>query len=1052
MKKIARVTVKSLAALFAVSASFLMLCVWMLSSKPLDSTNFTPYVEAAMIYLVPETRAHIKKTALSWDNQGQTLNLSCEGVEIVDSHEAKVLSFPRLQLKMNVWSFLRGRMLPLEMTADAARVWLVRNKAGSLSLGGYVDEGEVSEGVYVKPLLTDIAAELANPKLHQKIDIKNVQLFIRDMNSAQKASINVSEISLNHDAKESVGYAKIELADHERPIYVEAKYHFDFETGEHHTSLDFQDIYPASLAKEELKLQSFALLDLPLSGHLAVATDKALRVSDAVIDIEGGAGELVQPELWDKALSIKNLVVKGGFDKDKNAWVLRDVKVDFGGPVLDLKAEAKAPLPKGDLWRHKRQDYGYWAKVTLTDLPLAQFGVFWPKSAMPNAREWIIAHMKNGGFSEGSLTLKGRVDWDDLAASTLDTGEGKLAAAGVDVLYMDGMPPIQEAAAEATYDLTKMDVHILKGHAGDVNLKPFVIQMTGLADEVQYITIPAALTGPLRTVIRHLSGPPLGYADELGLKSEDMGGSIDGVVTLHMPMLSDLYLKDVEVKAKASLHNFSSFQLIEDFPLEEGELAFALDGNGFTLKGPLRVRRLPFNLSWQTSFNKSEDIKEPLHQAELVGSVTGADWARSELLPTAHYQGVMPLTVRYAQTDDGYTSIDCEAGLTQADLTVDKLNWHKEAGKEASLFLDMEVTESKNIAFSSIKLKGKDVNVQGRGELDTGTGELVALSLDPFIVGRSHGKLRITKPEKDGDEIAISIKGEAFDISGLSDSNEREAAEEGSKEEGSKKKREWPVNYEIKTGTLYTSENGFLKDVDVWARRDSKGWDEMRVDAVAMGKMPLRVALHKEKKIRKLFANGESLGTALEGLGMTDTVEGGEFSLWGESTSQAPYTIKGEMKVKSFKVSDAPILARLFSAISPFGFMDLITGDSSFDRMKTKFTWGKDVLIIDELQAPGSVAGINVKGKIDLKTDKVNLRGTVVPFSFVNSILGSIPLLGDVITGGKGQGVIAASFKMTGPLSDTEISVNPVSLLTPGFLRNLFFSGDTEDKAEGDKQ
>ena len=54
-------------------------------------------------------------------------------------------------------------------------------------------------------------------------------------------------------------------------------------------------------------------------------------------------------------------------------------------------------------------------------------------------------------------------------------------------------------------------------------------------------------------------------------------------------------------------------------------------------------------------------------------------------------------------------------------------------------------------------------------------------------------------------------------------------------------------------------------------------------------------------------------------------------------------------------------------------------------------------------------------------------------------MLGRIPVLGNILTGGeKGGGVFAATYTMTGPMEEPVILVNPLSALTPGFLRNLF--------------
>jgi hypothetical protein len=73
----------------------------------------------------------------------------------------------------------------------------------------------------------------------------------------------------------------------------------------------------------------------------------------------------------------------------------------------------------------------------------------------------------------------------------------------------------------------------------------------------------------------------------------------------------------------------------------------------------------------------------------------------------------------------------------------------------------------------------------------------------------------------------------------------------------------------------------------------------------------------------------------------------------------------------------------------------------------------------------------------------VELSGTVVPSYTVNRVLGKIPILGGLLTGGKDEGLFAANYKMNGPLEDPKVNVNPLSILAPGILRRLF-SGDVE--------
>ena len=56
----------------------------------------------------------------------------------------------------------------------------------------------------------------------------------------------------------------------------------------------------------------------------------------------------------------------------------------------------------------------------------------------------------------------------------------------------------------------------------------------------------------------------------------------------------------------------------------------------------------------------------------------------------------------------------------------------------------------------------------------------------------------------------------------------------------------------------------------------------------------------------------------------------------------------------------------------------------------------------------------------------------------LNKVIGSIPIVGDILTGGSG-GVFAATYSVKGPSENPEISANPLSVLTPGILRRILW-------------
>jgi hypothetical protein len=143
-----------------------------------------------------------------------------------------------------------------------------------------------------------------------------------------------------------------------------------------------------------------------------------------------------------------------------------------------------------------------------------------------------------------------------------------------------------------------------------------------------------------------------------------------------------------------------------------------------------------------------------------------------------------------------------------------------------------------------------------------------------------------------------------------------------------------------------------------------------------------------------------------------------------------------------YAMVNAPVLARLLNATAPTGFTELVEGRSlGFSKLTGDFRWQKKEkkVWVQNLRTSGSALGLTLEGLVDLATDRAELQGTIVPIYGINRLLGNIPLLGKLLTGGEGQGIFAATYRIDGPLADPNVTVNPLAVLAPGFLRNLFF-------------
>ena len=109
-----------------------------------------------------------------------------------------------------------------------------------------------------------------------------------------------------------------------------------------------------------------------------------------------------------------------------------------------------------------------------------------------------------------------------------------------------------------------------------------------------------------------------------------------------------------------------------------------------------------------------------------------------------------------------------------------------------------------------------------------------------------------------------------------------------------------------------------------------------------------------------------------------------------------------------------------------------------FSRLIAPFTLANNRLELRDARAFSPSLGLTAKGVIDLKAQRADVQGTIVPAYFFNSLLGNLPLVGKLFSPERGGGVFAASYQIHGPLEDPAVSVNPLTALTPGFLRGLF--------------
>ena len=163
----------------------------------------------------------------------------------------------------------------------------------------------------------------------------------------------------------------------------------------------------------------------------------------------------------------------------------------------------------------------------------------------------------------------------------------------------------------------------------------------------------------------------------------------------------------------------------------------------------------------------------------------------------------------------------------------------------------------------------------------------------------------------------------------------------------------------------------------------------------------------------------------------------------GTAMQSVPDLLKAGVRVvdlaADFRLRDAPAVARVLQAVTLYGLVEVMQGPGlGVTRLTAPFALDGSVLTLKGARAFSPSVGATTEGTVDLTRGAIDVKGTIVPAYFFNTLLGRLPIVGRLFSPEPGGGLFAASYTVTGTTKDPDVSVNPLTALTPGFLRGLF--------------
>lgn len=1020
------VLLEIVAGLLAMAVLAGGVAAWRLTQGPLQVDALTPYLEQAINRESP-VRVDFGGTRLSWAGFGAPLDIQAVNFTAFGESGQPVLRVPEIRLSLSLPALLRQRIAPTRVELVRPTVAVVRTEEGEFRLD-LPTEGaaDPDAGRRFTNQLIQALRDAPDPRepfgALQSVRIVDATLMVENQQLDVVWTAPNVELTLIRNAAGLSGSAALDVDLGGRLNRIEATLDYRRADGQADVELRFADIQIAQLAQLAPVLEPLRAVDVALYGVAQVRVDREMEPRYITLRLAGGSGRAVLPELLPEPLGFEGVFLEGRLEDDGRRLVLDRFAIDLGRPEL---------AATGTITR-RADAIDTAVTVEITDLPMAELPRLWPAGVKDGARSWMIDNLAEGTFDRTSFTIEGRAPTEaplDLTPSRID---GRFAFSGFSIRYMETLPPVTAVAGTASFDGRAFDIALSEGRLLDLKLAESSVRVFGLDTPNHAIDIRIPFSGPVSSALAVLDHEPLRYAAKVNLVPKEVGGTAEMEIHFAFPLLKDLKFDDVRMKGTAKLVDVSASGIVPDVAGTDGRFDLTVTNDGLEMVGTALLNGVTSEVDWREDFRDRAAVTtrvaikaRPDDAGRAAFDLDFPDWVR----------GTTPVDLVYQRTAEDRDIIDAEVDLTPATLLIDIMGWEKPPGARGRGEVRVEFIDGKPVSLPRFKLVTEEMQTEGRARLRPTDYGIERLELDRFTLLEATDIALVLESTPDGAQ-SFEVTGRSFDARPLRADDEEPPG--GAGEEAATA----PLAVRFALDRVVMGDEGQqIRNATGSARNNGRFWDLALVEAAVGEAGRLIVQYQPDGETLALTVESDDAGAALRELDILRHVRGGALLVTGRSDPRDPgNTVAGRIELRDYQVQDAPALARLLSAASPRGFANFLGGQPiAFSRLVGQFRWHERGISLREVQTSGSAVGLTAEGDIDLDGDTLALQGTVVPFSTFNRLVGAIPLVGDLLVGGEGQGLFAATYTVSGKLAEPDIGVNPLAVLAPGFLRNLFF-------------
>ena len=629
----------------------------------------------------------------------------------------------------------------------------------------------------------------------------------------------------------------------------------------------------------------------------------------------------------------------------------------------------------------------------------------WPVTLVPGTREWLLRNVLEGELFNVNGALRLRPEHEPRLSLGYEF-------AGANVRILPDFPVIRGGDGHAVLEGKVYTLSLARGHldppiGGRIDVARSVFQVPDVTQKPSFAEIEIRTESTVTAALSLLDQPPFGYLTKANLSPDLAQGRARLHTRLTLPLDGRVLGPDVAFSVEGQMQDVRSAVLVPGHRFEAAVLDVAGDNKGLTVSGASKLSDVGVSGRWILPLgpgargSKVEalvDLTPAFGRAFLsglgAGALTGAGKARLDL---ALQPGKAP---RFDLTSD----------LVGAGIDLAALGWKKPPRAQGKLSVTGHLENPTRL--DSFALEGPGLRVKGSARL-TAAGAVQSMDLSQLLLGdwldasatvASDGRVALTKGSADLRKLprgagAASTGGAAGP----------------------------PIA--VRLDQVRVSDSISLTQVEARLSQAAGGMGGP-FSGLVNGKAAITGTVAPGPKGPRVTVRSKDAGAVLAASGMFSKAIGGTLEIDFAATGVDGH-YDGVARLQGFRVRQMPVLAELLGAISIVGLLDQLGGEGvGFDRAEARFRLTPRALEARDAFASGLSFGLTAEGLYHLREDRFDLQGVISPFYVVNAI-------GQAVSR-PGEGLVGLNYQLGGTSEAPQISINPLSAITPGFLRNIF--------------